>query len=154
VQDSAIGRERLQTAHRASGAHDGDEVCCADLAVHERVQRALRVMQALPRQAQIIDHDGERPLDVFPLDGPDGGGGPIGLRSLHSCGWRRCGAAVYRYELSERDFLGFAVLQDLEVFSGQIANDPAVTIRDDGVDAYDVDGNAEARRFTSLRLLT
>jgi hypothetical protein len=151
VQHTAVGRERLQRAHGASGAHQRDEVGRPQLAIDERVERATHVLDTLDREAEVVHDQRECSLHVLFFDRRQRRRRQRGSRrNGRNNGWR-CGSGIrvrtrkHRHELCECDRLRLAVLPHFEVGRGQVGNDTAVPICDDGIDAYRVHANPEAR---------
>ncbi len=139
MQHAAIRRERLKPAAGAARAHDRDEVGRAQLAVDERVQRLLHVVETLERQPEVVNDDGDCPLNLLP---PDHRVGHCRSRG-HAASDRlkrdhRRRAACDRHELGECHRLNLAVLPHFEIGRSQIWNGASISVGDDRVDADDV----------------
>ena len=144
MQHAAIRRERLKPASGAARAHDRDEIGRAQLAVDERVQRLLHVVEALERQPEIVDDDGDCPLNLLPSDHRVGHcrrRGHVGSCRLGGDHRRR--AACDRHELGECHRLNLAVLPHFEIGGSQIWNGAAISVGDHRVDADNVDAHSK-----------
>ena len=145
VQEPAIRRERLHRSARRRGPHERDEIGWLQLRVDELVEALTRGLEALGREAQVVNDQRNRALDLF-------------LRQLRRRRRRRRRLALlhdrlgrarlfarrlHRHEPRERDVLDLPVLPQLEVLRGQIGDDAAVLVGDDGVDAHGVDADPE-----------
>ena len=155
MQHASIGGERLQRAARPAGPDERDEIGRLQLAVDECMERALGVLKALDREAQIVDHDRQRALHRLALHGRWGPKAATSTREPARADNRRSRRFAplrnqHRHELGKRHRLPLAILTHLEILGGQVADDAAIAIGHDRIDPHGVDTNPEAWRLTRL----
>ena len=66
MQDAAVGSKLLQRAVAAAGGDNRGQVIRLELIVHEMAQRFAGVVHAFKRHAQIVHHQGNAAMDIFP----------------------------------------------------------------------------------------
>jgi hypothetical protein len=140
LQHALVGRELLEVARAAPGAHDRDQLARREPLVDQPVQRPARLHVALEGQREIVDHDRHRAR--------------LRARRQHGRSARRTGRSRCRRALGApgahvaevRDRALLPVLRDLEVVGREVDDLAPLLVGHDRVDLHELDADGHDER--------